>query len=54
MRQTKTPPQTQNSSIFLWLRPGFNSDVDVIIKNLFCEHAFCPPVRKSNPTSIYL
>ena len=38
--QTKTPSESQNY-IFLWLRPWFNSNVDTIIKNLFCEHAFC-------------
>ena len=38
--QTKTPSESKNS-IFLWLRPWFNSKVDAIITNLFCEHAFC-------------
>src|SRR6218665_3611253 len=38
--QTKTPSESKNS-IFLWLRPWFNSNVDAIITNLFCEHAFC-------------
>ena len=54
--QTKTPSESQNS-IFLWLRPWFNSNVDAIITNLFCERAFCQAssrrLRKNNPTSAY-
>jgi len=38
---------------FYGYAPEFNSNVDVIIKNLFCEHAFWSPVRKNNPTSAY-
>ena len=52
--QTKTPSESQNT-IFLWLRPWFNSNVDAIITNLSCEHAFCqaPSRAQNNPTSAY-
>src|SRR6218665_1957971 len=40
MSKPKPPPENQHS-IFVWLRPWLNSNVDAIITNLFCEHAFC-------------
>ena len=52
--QTKNPYESQNS-IILWLRPWFTCNVDAIITNLFCEHAFCQASSRTqnNPTSAY-
>ena len=50
MSKPKPPSESQNS-IFLWLRPWFNSNVDAIITNLayFANMRFVktPPVRKT-------
>src|SRR6218665_2442383 len=49
MSKPKPPSESQNS-IFLWLHPWFNSNVDAIITNLayFANMRFVktPPVRK--------
>src|SRR6218665_378871 len=51
---SKPKPQSESqNSIFLWLCLWFNSNVDAIITNLFCEHAFCQDSsrKQNNPTS---
>ena len=36
----KPPSESHSSSISYGYAPGFNSNVDAIITNLFCKHAF--------------
>src|SRR6218665_2963491 len=45
------PSSESKNSIFLWLRPWFNSNVDAIITNLFCEHAFCQASSRTQKQS---
>src|SRR6218665_2105478 len=53
MSKPKPPSESQNS-IFLWLRPWFNSNVDAIITDLFCEHAFCQASSRTQTIQLLL
>src|SRR6218665_2545380 len=45
------PPPKAKILFFSWLGPWFNSNVDAIITNLFCEHAFCQAPSRTQKQS---